>query len=123
MVELSRLCRQTSFDVAKTFSPSYLCKSHHAKLLGARQCTYPRIPVVTRNNPSEACPRYEVHDLREQRLADIHGSFSGLGTRKHRENQPSRSSRNQIEMDLRCCYAMLFSHKTLVLTGRQCPNG
>src|SRR5215467_717505 len=31
MVELSRLYGQTSFNVAKAFSPSYLCKSHHAK--------------------------------------------------------------------------------------------
>jgi len=72
------LREQTSFDVAKTFSPSYLRKSHHPKLLGARQRTHTRVSVVTRNDASEACPRYEIHDLREQGLADIHGSVSGL---------------------------------------------
>jgi len=44
---------------------------------------YSRVPAITRNDASEARPRYEVHDLREQRLADIHANFSGLGNPKN----------------------------------------
>jgi len=60
-----------------------LRKSNCAKLLGAWQRAYSRVPAVTRNDAPEARPRYEVHDLREQHLADIHANFFRTGHPKN----------------------------------------
>ena len=119
VAELRRLSRQTSFYVAKTFASSQLRKSHHSKLLAARQRTRPRIPVVTRNDASKACPRYEVHDLREQRLADIHGGVSGLATRKtsRKSALTFKPKPNRIGLEMLLCNDSL--RNTCILTGRQ----
>jgi hypothetical protein len=65
-------------------------------------------PAMTRNDASEVRRRYEVHDLREQRLADIHANFSEPGTRKTSRKSVVPFKRNQIEFDLKRYYAMIF---------------
>ena len=76
-------------------------------------------PAIACNDASEACPRYEVHDLREQRLADIHGNFSGLRTRKtsRKSAAPFKSKPNRNCLKARPCND--FSRNTFILTGRQ----
>jgi hypothetical protein len=64
--------RQRYFDVAQAFAPGQLGKCHDAKLLGAIHPSNAAIPSMVIDYTAEAPPRNEIHDLREQRLADIH---------------------------------------------------
>jgi hypothetical protein len=49
-----------------------LSKRHDAKLLGAVHTSNAGIPSIVIYYAAEAPPGNEIHDLREQRLADIH---------------------------------------------------
>ena len=73
VVKLAGLSRQTHFDIAQAFAVGQLREGHDAKLLGATKAARPVIAAVTIDDPMEGLPRQEVHDLREQRLAEVHG--------------------------------------------------
>jgi len=77
VVELARLSGQTDLDIAQALAVGKLRKGHDAKLLGATEASYPVIAAVAIHDAMEGLPRQEVHDLREQRLAEIH-TGSGL---------------------------------------------
>src|SRR5271169_3528182 len=73
VVKLAGLCRQTYFDIAQALAVGQLREGHDAKLFGATEATRPVIAAVTIDDTMEGLPRKEVHDLREQGLADVHG--------------------------------------------------
>ena len=71
-VQLARVGSKSHFDVAQALAPSQLGKSHDAKLLRASQAPHARVAAIARHYARKACPWNELHDLREQGLADIH---------------------------------------------------
>ncbi len=77
VVELARLSKQTDLDIAQALAVGKLREGHDAKLLGATEVSYPVIAAVAIHDAMEGFPRQKVHDLREQRLAEIHAG-SGL---------------------------------------------
>ena len=52
-----------------------LREGHDAKLLGAREMFYVVVTVATGNDSVKALPWQEVHDLCEERLAEVHALF------------------------------------------------
>ena len=73
VVKLAGLSRQTHFDIAQALAVGQLREGHDAKLLGATEAARPVIAAVTIDDAMEGLPRQEVHDLREQHLAEVHG--------------------------------------------------
>ena len=71
---------QRDLDVAQTLAPSQLGKCHHATLLGAAHAVHPGIAAVTIHDACKTRPRNKPHDLRKQRLADIHASPRSVST-------------------------------------------
>jgi hypothetical protein len=49
-----------------------LGKRHDAKLLGAIHASDAGVAAMVIDDAAEAPPRNEIHDLREERLTDIH---------------------------------------------------
>jgi hypothetical protein len=88
VIELRHLYRQAGFDVAQTLPVSQLCKRHRSVLFGAGQRSRPVIAAIARDNLCERRPRHKIHELREQRLADVHGRLPG----KTQETVPAASS-------------------------------
>ena len=83
--------QQTNFDVAQTLAVSQLGKGHCAKMFCAIQDSHAGIAAITLDNSCETGPRHKLHELREQRLAQVHssppeklisGSYSNLNVRK-----------------------------------------
>jgi hypothetical protein len=70
-VKLARIGSKRHFDL----SPSQLGKSHDSKLLRESQAPHARVVVIAGHDARKACPWGELHDLREQGLADIHRKF------------------------------------------------
>jgi hypothetical protein len=73
VVKLAGLSCQTHFDIAQALAVGQLRESHDAKLLGATEAARPVIAAVSIDDAMEGLPRQEVHDLREQGLAEVHG--------------------------------------------------
>src|ERR1019366_5358162 len=73
-VQLRLIRQQTGFDIAQTLSVSQLRESHGTELLGARQAAHSGIAAIACHDACKAGPRNELHDLREQRLAQVHSS-------------------------------------------------
>ena len=78
MEQLALVGRQTGFDVAQRLAPRQLRERHHTKQVGAVQGAYTRISVVTVDDAAKGLPRNVLHDLRKQRLANIHDSPQAL---------------------------------------------
>src|SRR3989304_5890500 len=72
VVELACLGGQTDLDIAQAFAVGKLREGHDAKLLGTTEASYPVIAADAIHDAMEGLPRQKVHDLREQRLAQIH---------------------------------------------------
>lgn len=72
-IEFARVRAQARLDVSKRLPPLQLRKSHDSIVLGRRQKPHLRICLVTLHNYGKTQPRYELHDLCKQRLADVHG--------------------------------------------------
>ena len=79
-VQLRLIGQQTGFDVAQALAVSQLRKSHGAELLGATQTAHPGIAAITRHDARKASPWHELHELREQRLAQVHCSPPEIST-------------------------------------------
>jgi len=73
VVKLAGLSRQTHFDIAQALAVGQLREGHDAKLLGATEAARPVIAAVPIDDTMEGLPRQEVHGLREQGLAEVHG--------------------------------------------------
>src|SRR5580658_4259439 len=70
---LSGLRRQTRLDVAQALAMGDLGKSHHLVLRGAGQRPHGAVAFMARDDLVERAPRQEIHELREQPLAGVHG--------------------------------------------------
>ena len=91
-VELAGIGPQGDLDIAKAFAPGQLRKCHDAKLLRAAQSANPGIARVSIHNARKARPRNELHQLRKQRLADIHASPQGISPRENYTKMSLQSS-------------------------------
>jgi len=101
-VQLARVGSKRHFDVAQALSPSQLGKSHDAKLLGVCQAPHARVAAIARHDARKACPWNELHDLREQGLADIHReSPRGLNLGNYTGMRKRVSNRHQIKLAAR----------------------
>src|SRR5204862_7558845 len=67
------LSGQTIVDIAQAIAIGPLREGHDTKLLGATETARPVIAGVSMDDAMEGLPRQEVHDLREQGLAEVHG--------------------------------------------------
>ena len=90
-VKLLLVGQQTYFDAAQALAVSQLREGHGAELLGAIQDTHAGIATIALDNSRETGPRHKLHELREQRFAQVHslppeklisGSYSNLNVRK-----------------------------------------
>ncbi len=88
VVKFRRMHRQAYLDIAQAFPVAQLGKGHGAVLLGAGQRPHPVIAAVPLDNPGKGRPRQEIHDLREHRLAGVHGHLQA----ETWEIAPARSS-------------------------------
>ena len=103
-VQLARVGSKRHFDVAQALAPSQLGKSHDAKLLRASQAPHARVAAIARHDARKACPWNELHDLREQGLADIHRkSPRGLNLGNYTKMKKRVSNRHQIKLTARPC--------------------
>ena len=71
-VKFVRIGAKSHLDIAQALAPRQLRKRHHTKLFCTAQTANARVAAVTIDNPTKARPRHELHNLRKQRLADIH---------------------------------------------------
>lgn len=62
-VKLRGLRSETRLDIAQTLTIRHLRERHYAKLFTATKTTSANIAAMTSDNPFEARPRHEVHDL------------------------------------------------------------
>jgi hypothetical protein len=90
VVELRGLRRQAGLDVAQALSIGKLRKGHCSVLLRAGERSHPAIAIVACDDTREGTPRQKIHNLSEQRLADIHGRILG----KSPKTAPRRSNRH-----------------------------
>ena len=60
---------------------------------GTAQRAHSRIARVPFDDASERLPRYELHDLREQRLAHVHASLRVVHSPEHRNLARLNSNR------------------------------
>jgi len=77
-VEFARVGTKACLDIAKRLAPGQSRKGYYPKVLGCRQRSYSGVASVAIDNARKACPRNELHDLRKQRLANVHGNPPGL---------------------------------------------
>ena len=63
---------ETGFAIAQRLPPGQLQEGHDAKQICATQRTHTRIATVALDDTPEGLPRYELHNLRKQRLAQVH---------------------------------------------------
>ena len=103
VVELGRLRREAHLDVAQALAIGQLGEGHATQLLGARQRAYAVIAAVTGHNAMKGLPRQEVHDLREQGLANVHASLRSSQSRKAGRTGQRHSSRRQYGMSRKPC--------------------
>ena len=101
VVKLPGLSRQTHFDIAQAFAVGQLREGHDAKLLGATEAARPVIAAVPIDDAMEGLPRQEVHDLREQGLAEVHGNLQqqeSCQTARRRVRRSSRRHHRSLRM-------------------------
>jgi hypothetical protein len=69
-----------------------LRKRHHLVLHGAGQCPHGAIAFISRDDPVERAPWQEIHELREYRLAGVHGRAlpAGSSGKANSNSNPSR---------------------------------
>ena len=100
-VQLARVGSKRHFDVAQTLSPSQLSKNHDAKQLRASQVQHTQVETIASHDTRKACPWNELHDLREQGLADIHRkSPRRLNLGNYTKLKKRVSNRHQIKLTL-----------------------
>ena len=72
VVKLGGLRRQADLDVAQTLAVGQLCKGQYAELIGACHGLYVTISVLAIDDAMKRLPWQKIHELSEQRLADVH---------------------------------------------------
>jgi len=77
-----------------------LRKRHHLVLHGAGQCPHGAIAFISRDDPVERAPWQEIHQLRENRLAGVHGGQAPLQivgrSYHHFKSAPATNGRNLL---------------------------
>ncbi len=109
VVELGGLGRQTGLDVAQALAVGELREGHAAQLLGARQRAHAVIAAVTGHDAVKVLPRQEVHDLRKQRLANVHDSLRPNQSRKGGHTGQCRSSRRHLAISQKPCRYRVYN--------------
>ena len=117
VIELAGLSRQTHLDIAQAFAVCQLCEGHNAKLLGATETARPVIAAVAVHDAMERLPWQEIHDLREQRLAEIHGDSGVAKSRTLAQTVISNSSRGHPSEPIKNPSLLAFRPTPLKLTG------
>jgi hypothetical protein len=82
-------------DIAQALAIRHLREGHHSKLFAASKTADPDIPTVARDNPLKTRPWHEIHDLRKQRPAKVHGIDPRSG--KIGKTTPKSPSHVQID--------------------------
>lgn len=103
MIQLGRLGREASFDIAQAFPVGELCKSQDTKQFGTRKCANTVISIVSRHDPVKGFPRKKVHDLCKQRLSGVHRTLSALAVCQEEILPESRSSRGHPRFAVTYC--------------------
>src|SRR5439155_22438630 len=112
-VKLVGVGAQGHLDVAQALAPSQLSKRHDAKLFGATHAAHSRIARIAIHDACETRPGDKLHNLREQRLADIHGSPPRVSTPGNYTRMRIRvSNRHQIKSAARPRYYWLSTKLT-----------
>ncbi len=73
-VKLRLVGQQTGFGVAQTLAVGQLRKGHGPEWFWATQAAHSGIAAMSRHDARKAGPRYELHNLCEQRLAQVYSS-------------------------------------------------
>src|SRR5262249_61463089 len=120
MIELAGLSPQTDLDIAQALAVGQLRESHDAKLLGATETARPVITAVTIYDAMESLPWQEIHDLREQGLAEVHGDSGVAKSRTLAQQAISNSSRGQPLGAKKSPSQLPFPATPLNLTGHYC---
>src|ERR1035437_1959511 len=89
--KLGGLRRQADFDIAHTFSVGQLRKGQNAKLIGAGHGLYVAISIVVIDDAMKRLPWQEIHELLEQRLAEVH-EWLRVGCSRNSFGYPDRKS-------------------------------
>jgi hypothetical protein len=82
VIALGGLRRQAHLDIAQTFAVGQLSKRHCAKLIGTVQRLHVTVAAMSRHDSGKRAPRQKIHQLREQRLANVHRRLRGNYPRK-----------------------------------------
>ena len=97
-VKLARIGTERDLDIAQALAPSQLSKGHRTKLFGTAQSTHTRVARVSVDDASKAGPRNELHQLRKQCLARIHGASPKVETPENDTEMANQdSNRHQIK--------------------------
>jgi hypothetical protein len=91
VTEFRRLRRQAGLNVVQAFTLGQLGEGHRRVLLRAGQRSHTVIATIPLNQPGNGRPGNELHQLREQGLADIH---CGLQAETSQPGHASNSSRH-----------------------------
>ena len=102
VVELGGLRRQTRLDVAQTLAIGQLRKGHHAELLGAGHGLHVAIALPAIDNAMEGLPGQEVHELSEQRLANVHGGLREKNRKPARTAVRRSNRRHPSSLEILC---------------------
>src|SRR5271169_895441 len=86
MVALGGLCGEAGLNVPQALSIGQLGERHDPILCRAGQRPHRPVASIARDDPVERAPRQEIHQLREQRLARVHGRVPP----EHRQGEPPR---------------------------------
>lgn len=92
VIEFGGLRAQTRLDVAQAFAVGQLCKSHRQKLVQAAEGAHVEIAAIFRHQTAKGMPRRELHELRENEIANVHRCLPGK-SRKTAENDNLNSNR------------------------------
>src|SRR5262249_4462219 len=87
VVQLRRPGSQTRFNISKALAIRQLRKSHRQKMIPARETVHFVITVVSLNTHTELVTRNKVHQLGEDRLANVHRSLLCQTWQRHGSDQ------------------------------------
>ena len=107
-MQLRLVGKQASLYIAQTLAVGQLCEGHGTELLGTTQIAYSDVAAIARYDACKTGPRNELHDLCEQRLAQVHNSppevlTSGRYLNRNMDKQISNRHQNKTLCKPRQC--------------------
>jgi len=97
MVKLGGLCREASFDIAQTLAIGELGEGQNTEMLCARQRPDTMIAAMSRHDTMKSLPWKEVHNLGEQRFANVHRTLQQQESWQSARKLVCRSSRRHYK--------------------------